>query len=77
MDGGCDEIGSVDELGWYVRINLDDAEQADSGFAGCILSQDSDGFKSCYWHDSLEALDAAWADIEAEYEAYYESADEA
>lgn len=77
MDGGCDEIGSVDELGWYGRIDFDDAEQADSGFAGCILSQDSNGFKNCDWHDSREALDATWADIEAEYEAYYESADEA
>lgn len=72
MGGACsEETGSVDELGWYARFDFDQTEQSESGYVGCILSQDAQGFKGCEWFDTAEALASAWSDIEADYAEFY------
>jgi hypothetical protein len=66
-DGGFDEIGSVDELGWYARF---DGKIKGRGPFFALLSEHSQGFFDIEWFDDLESLDVAWKGIEEEYENF-------
>ena len=80
LDGGCDdEIGSVDEGGWFGLMRnghtifkdhdplletLNEAEQEKlTSSAGVILSEDSNGFVFVTYFDSEEQLDKEWSAI--------------
>ena len=80
LDGGCDEeIGSVDEGGWFGLMRngstifrdhdplletLNDAEREKlTSCAGVILSEDSCCFVYVGYYDTDAELDAAWEHI--------------
>ena len=80
LDGGCDdEIGSVDEGGWFGLMRnghtifkdhdplletLNEAEREKlTSSAGVILSEDSNGFVFVTYFDSEEQLDKEWSAI--------------
>ena len=57
LDGGPDEeIGSVDEQGWYGLMREE----------RCILHEDSQGFVDGTWFDTKDELEQAWAELCAE-----------
>ena len=77
LDGGCDEeIGSVDEGGWFGLMRsgrtifrdhdplletLNEAEREKlTSCAGVILSEDSNGFVYVDYYETEADLDAAW-----------------
>src|SRR5438128_6733812 len=77
LEGGCDdEIGSVDEGGWFGLMRnghtifrdhdplletLNPAEQEKlTSSAGVILSEDSQGFVCVDYYDTDAELDEAW-----------------
>lgn len=66
-DGMLDDIGSVDELGWYVRYS---GTIRGRGPFHCIISEDSQGFVRGTFYDTEAECDTAWSSIEAEYDAY-------
>lgn len=77
---GCDEeTGEAETTGWYGRINgpfklsEEPFDQVDltweekhliSTTAGCIISEDSQGFVSVEYFDSAAELEGAWCAIE-------------
>lgn len=65
-----DEIGSSDELGWFGRFS---GKIKGRGPFHIIVSEDSNGFVHAEFFDSEKELNDAWAEIESEYEKYYES----
>ena len=64
-----EEVGSVDELGWYGRVKHDGRP------GGLILHQDEQGFRHVREALDDEALDAEWSAIQQEYETFYEQRD--
>lgn len=73
LDGGPDEeCGSVQELGWYGLLHtpiLNDEERHKltaeelrliDASAGCILSEDSNGFVNVEYFDTKAALMSEW-----------------
>lgn len=80
--GADAEVGSVDEGRWYglmrhgrtifkdhdpflETLNEEEREQLTS-CAGVILTEDSQGFVYAEYFDTMDALDAKWAEIERE-----------
>src|SRR6266571_7157828 len=85
LDGGCDdEIGSVDEGGWFGMMRngrtifkdhdplletLNEAErELLTTSAGVILSEDSNGFVYVDYFKTEDELNAAWDRIVSEHE---------
>ena len=85
LDGGCDEeIGSVDEAGWFGLMRngrtifrdhdplletLNEAEQEKlTSCSGVILSEDSCGFVYVDYYENEAELDAAWDRVVSENE---------
>jgi len=85
LDGGCDdEIGSVDEGGWFGLMRnghtifkdhdplletLNEAEREKlTSSAGVILSEDSNGFLSVDYFNTDAELDEAWDRIVSDHE---------
>ena len=65
LNGELDEeIGSVDELGWYGRF----IDRVDLFYY--ILNEDSQGFFSYEQYPTLPSLNEAWEEIEAMYLAF-------
>ena len=65
LNGELDEeIGSVDELGWYGRF----IDRVDLLYY--ILTEDSQGFFSYQQYATLPELNVAWDEIEAMYETF-------
>jgi hypothetical protein len=60
-----DEIGSVDELGWYGKFS---GKIKGRGPFHIIVNENSDGFVSGTFYDTPSQLKRAWARIEKEYE---------
>jgi hypothetical protein len=60
-----DEIGSVDELGWYGKLS---GKIKGRGPFHIIVNENSDGFVSGTFYDTPSQLKRAWARIEKEYE---------
>ena len=52
-----DQIGDVNEMGWYGRFNKENA----------ILSEDDSGFVHVEHFKNKEQLDRAWKEIQAIY----------
>ncbi|MGH3901709.1 MAG: hypothetical protein ACRDTA_26335 [Pseudonocardiaceae bacterium] len=65
-----EQIGSVDELGWYGRIPHEDQP------GGLILIQDEQGFRHVREVPDNEALDLQWSTIQQEYETFFAQRDE-
>ena len=74
------EIGSVDDMGWhgifvfngdggYIRKDF-------KGLVGAILREDSQGFVTSEVFTTMDALNAAIAELEAEYVECYQGDDE-
>lgn len=65
---GCDsETGDVSEYGvWYGLLRDFD------GFAGVIISEDSQGFVSCAYYENSDDLSQDWQEIEEEVLLWYE-----
>lgn len=64
LEGGADDdIGSVDELGWF---GLFEEEKA-------ILSEDGQGFVYLNEYGDQEALDKAWNEIIDQYNQYWKN----
>jgi antirestriction protein len=64
-----EEVGSVDELGWYGLVR----HAGRSG--GLVLIQDEQGFRHVREVPDDEALAGQWAAIQQEYESFYEQRD--
>jgi antirestriction protein len=64
-----EEVGSVDELGWYGLVRHEDQP------GGLILVQDEQGFRKVREAPDDEALDAQWTAIQQEYATFYEQRD--
>jgi antirestriction protein len=64
-----EQVGSVDELGWYGRVKHEGRP------GGLILHQDEQGFRHVREALDDEALDAEWSAIQKEYETFYEQRD--
>lgn len=60
-----EQVGSVDELGWYGLVTHADQP------GGLILTQDEQGFRRVREANTDEALQVQWAAIQAEYEDFY------
>ena len=83
LDGCDEETGSVDEVGaWYgllrgpIDVTADDLTLAERAYlsaakGGAIVSEDSQGFVDVVCYETAEALNAAWATIEAEIAEVY------
>ena len=92
-----DEIGSVDEMGWYGLFRFKDTENkarflkgleeaaAEEGesltpeerkfvmrLAGLIVSESESGGFGVNWFTNKRELDAAWSEIQDDYEKFYE-----
>ena len=81
LDVGCDdEIGSVDEGGWYgmmqggraifaadLELTAAERDMLDES-AGVIVSEDSNGFVSVEYYATATELHDAWHAIEEEHE---------
>jgi RIO-like serine/threonine protein kinase len=68
MDGCDDEVGSVQDLGWYgllIGTGLQCAPHA-------IVCENIDGFFNFQDYDTEEEARRAWDDVLADYEDYYE-----
>jgi len=64
LDGGQDdEIGSVQEAGWFGLFLLEKA----------ILVEDNQGFVDAWEFDSIPKTYAEWQSVEKQYEMFYES----
>ena len=72
-DGMLDNIGSVDELGWFARFS---GKVKGRGPFHVIVSEDSNGFVYGQYFPSEKALEKRWAQIEREYERYYDEGGE-
>ena len=71
-DGMLDEIGSVDELGWYASYS---GPIRGRGPFHAIVSENCRGCVHGAFYDTAAELEVAWAAIEAEYENFYEQGD--
>ena len=58
-----DEIGSVDELGWFGRFD----GKLKGAQVRAIVCEDNQGFVDVEYFDTTEALDRKWSDIENAY----------
>jgi antirestriction protein len=67
--GTDDQVGSVDELGWYGLARNEDQS------GGLILIQDEQGFRRVREAPDDGALAAQWAAIQQEYETFCEQRD--
>ena len=70
MDGMLDDIGCVDELGWYASYS---GLIRGRGPFHVIISEDSQGFVRGEYFDTEDELNAAWAAIKDEYTKFYEA----
>lgn len=68
-DNPDEEIGSVDELGWFGYLS---GKIKGRGPFHIITQEDSQGFVYGQMYDSKEKLLKKWRSIEKEYERYYE-----
>ena len=59
-----DQIGSVDELGWFGL------------YGSVILYQDSQGFRYSKVYSDRDEMDERWNDITEQYEMYYEDSED-
>ena len=70
VDGGIDEdIGESDALGWYGRFS---GTIRGRGPFHIIISENSQGFVHGEFFDTEEQMNAAWSQIETEYDLFYE-----
>ena len=81
LDGMHDgDIGSVDDIGWHGIFIFDGNEggiiHALKGAVGAILREDSQGFVTSQVFTNMDALNAAIAELEAEYVTAYEDQDD-
>jgi hypothetical protein len=67
--GMLDDIGSVDELGWYCAYS---GNIRGRGPFHVIISEDSQGFVRGEYFDTEAEMQRAWAAIEAQYERLWE-----
>jgi antirestriction protein len=68
-EGPDEEVGSVDELGWYGLVKHEGRP------GGLVLIQDDQGFRHVREVPDDAALEAQWAAIQAEYVTFYEQRD--
>jgi antirestriction protein len=64
-----EEVGSVDELGWYGLVKHEGRP------GGLILIQDEQGFRHVREAPNDAALDVQWAAIQQDYQTFYEQRD--
>jgi antirestriction protein len=64
-----EEVGSVNDLGWYGLVRHTDRP------GGLILIQDEQGFRHVREVPDDEALAVQWATVQQEYETFYEQRD--
>jgi hypothetical protein len=60
-----EEVGSVDELGWYGLVRHDGRP------GGYVLRQDEQGFRHVWETDSQAELDELWANVGQLYEEFH------
>jgi hypothetical protein len=68
-----EDIGSVDELGWYGRFS---GKIKGRGPFHLYVFEGSQGFVTASFFDTKAELDDAWDEIEAAYSNYYDEGDE-
>jgi hypothetical protein len=68
-----EDIGSVDELGWYGRFS---GKLKGRGPFHLTVYEGSEGFVTASFFDTKAELDDAWAEIESAYSDYYDESDE-
>lgn len=66
--GFLDDVGSVDELGWYAKYS---GKIKGRGPFHVIINEDSQGFVSGEFFDTDKQINKAWERIEKEYEDFY------
>lgn len=79
-----DELGSVQDFGWYGLLLFDEPvlvidEEATYGnwtFAGAIITEDSQGFVYVDYYDTKKEAKEKWSDIEDAYTEFVEEAEE-
>lgn len=80
------ETGSVDELGWFGRMNglddvprvgltLDEIELLD-GSCGAIVREDSQGFVTFEYYTHEEEMELVWEGIEQDYAGLNDDSEE-
>ena len=70
---GTDELGSVDELGWYVKYS---GKVKGRGPFHLIVREDSQGFVRGEFYNTEKELDRAWNGIERAYDEFYGEQDD-
>ncbi len=64
-----EEIGSVDDLGWYGRYA---SKIKGHGPFYAVVSENGQGFVDVQYFDTEQELDAFWLNIKSDYEDYWE-----
>jgi hypothetical protein len=63
MDGCCEDIGDVESLGWFAKVDIDNRL--------FIVSEDSQGFFDYTEYADEDERAEFWAGIEEDYAEYY------
>jgi hypothetical protein len=70
-DGGCDdELGDVQDFGWYGLVLPDDA-----GNAGYILFEDNNGFFEYQGPYTALEVNDLWRDLQAQYQEFIDGSE--
>lgn len=74
MESGFDEqIGAVDEIGWFAKFDLSDLNIKEDGVrvAGAIVNEDDNGFFTVQTFEDIGMMNREWTNIEQDYEEFY------
>jgi len=79
LEGGTDdEVGDVQDFGWYGKVDLGDLNIKESGnpVAGAIVHEDSSGFFTYSTYPRKDEFEQDWNEIIAEAQEYYDEGDD-
>ena len=81
MDGVDEEVGSVDEYGWYGLLILDPVtvtdEDSEWTFEAAIMHEDNESFIYVDYFDDEDKARTAWSKIEEEFAEWYDEDEDA
>lgn len=71
---GDEELGDVQDFGWYGRVDISEYKIKEDGspIVGVIAYEDNFGFFSTTRYHNKKEFEKAWASIEADYQKYSE-----
>lgn len=74
---GSEQIGTAEHFGYHELVEIPEGvlvkqPEGDWTFQAAILAEDSQGFVYVTYYDTVEDGRKAWAEVEADYDAYLE-----